>query len=63
LPPFPFTLFVLGAGALEVKPSTFFITLAVCRLVRFDTEALLAVLSMLRFVRATRSPQRRRASA
>jgi hypothetical protein len=85
---------VLAAGALEVKPSTFFITLGVCRLVRFGTEALLAliygrqllgwidsdifhdivagamvlavaltVLSMLRFVRATRSPQRRRASA
>jgi membrane protein YqaA with SNARE-associated domain len=93
-PPFPFTLFVLAAGALEVKPSTFFITLAVCRLVRFGTEALLAaiygrqllgwidsdifhdivagaivlavaltMLSMLRFVRATGSPHRRRASA
>jgi len=93
-PPFPFTLLVLAAGALEVKASTFFITLGVCRLVRFGSEALLAViygqellrrfdsemfhddvaiaivlavaltvLSMLRFVRATRSPHRRRASA
>ena len=93
-PPFPFTLFVLAAGALEVKASTFFVTLGVCRLVRFGSEALLAViygeqllgwfdsdifhdivavtivlavaltvLSMLRFVRATRSPHRRRASA
>jgi membrane protein YqaA with SNARE-associated domain len=93
-PPFPFTLFVLAAGALEVRASTFFITLGVCRLVRFGAEALLAViygpqllfwldsdifhdivagaivlavaltvLSMLRFVRATRSPRRRGASA
>jgi membrane protein YqaA with SNARE-associated domain len=43
-PPFPFTLFVLAAGALEVKASTFFITLALCRLVRFGAEALLAVI-------------------
>jgi membrane protein YqaA with SNARE-associated domain len=41
-PPFPFTLFVLAAGALEVKTSTFFVTLAVCRLARFGAEALLA---------------------
>jgi membrane protein YqaA with SNARE-associated domain len=42
-PPFPFTPFVLAAGALEVKRSTFFITLAVCRLIRFGAEAALAV--------------------
>jgi membrane protein YqaA with SNARE-associated domain len=42
-PPFPFTPFVLAAGALEVTRSTFFITLAVCRLVRFGAEAALAV--------------------
>jgi membrane protein YqaA with SNARE-associated domain len=42
-PPFPFTLFVLAAGALEVDPWTFFITLASCRLVRFGGETLLAV--------------------
>jgi membrane protein YqaA with SNARE-associated domain len=42
-PPFPFTLFVLAAGALEVNASTFFITLAVCRLARFGGEAILAV--------------------
>ena len=93
-PPFPFTPFVLAAGALDVKASTFFITLGVCRLLRFGAEALLGViygrqllvwldsdlfhnivaasivlaialtvLSMLRFIRATRSPHRRRASA
>ena len=41
-PPFPFTPFVLAAGALEVKASMFFITLAVCRLLRFGIEAALA---------------------
>ena len=41
-PPFPFTLFVLAAGALEVKPSIFFITLVLCRLLRFGAEAALA---------------------
>jgi membrane protein YqaA with SNARE-associated domain len=41
-PPFPFTPFVLAAGALEVKPSVFFGALAVCRLFRFGLEAALA---------------------
>jgi membrane protein YqaA with SNARE-associated domain len=41
-PPFPFTPFVLAAGALDVPSSTFFITLAVCRLARFGIEAALA---------------------
>jgi membrane protein YqaA with SNARE-associated domain len=41
-PPFPFTPFVLAAGALEVRPTTFFVTLAVCRLGRFGAEALFA---------------------
>jgi membrane protein YqaA with SNARE-associated domain len=42
-PPFPFTPFVLAAGALEVDPRTFFGTLAVCRVLRFGIEALLAI--------------------
>lgn len=42
-PPFPFTPFVLAAGALEVKTSTFFVTLGVCRVLRFGLEAALAV--------------------
>jgi membrane protein YqaA with SNARE-associated domain len=42
-PPFPFTPFVLVAGALDVKPSTFFVTLVVCRLLRFGAESALAV--------------------
>src|SRR5262245_20006680 len=41
-PPFPFTPFVLAAGALEVRASLFFITLAVCRIIRFGIEAALA---------------------
>jgi membrane protein YqaA with SNARE-associated domain len=41
-PPFPFTAFVLAAGALEVRTIVFFVTLAVCRLLRFGAEAALA---------------------
>src|SRR2546425_11391686 len=41
-PPFPFTPFVLAAGALEVKTSIFFVTLIVCRILRFGVEAALA---------------------
>jgi membrane protein YqaA with SNARE-associated domain len=42
-PPFPFTPFVLAAGALEVDTRLFFITLAVARAIRFGLEAALAV--------------------
>jgi membrane protein YqaA with SNARE-associated domain len=42
-PPFPFTAFVLAAGALEVRMSTFFVTLAACRILRFGAEAALAI--------------------
>ena len=42
-PPFPFTLFVLAAGALEVDAQTFFFTLVVCRIVRFGLESVLAI--------------------
>jgi membrane protein YqaA with SNARE-associated domain len=42
-PPFPFTPFVLAAGALEVRTSTFFVTLIVCRILRFGLESALAV--------------------
>jgi membrane protein YqaA with SNARE-associated domain len=42
-PPFPFTPFVMAAGALEVDAKLFFVTLAVCRTLRFGLEALLAV--------------------
>ena len=43
-PPFPFTVFVLAAGALEVDTATFFATLTLCRIVRFGAEAMLAVI-------------------
>ena len=43
-PPFPFTPFILAAGALTVDVMTFFMTLAVCRLIRFGIEALLAAI-------------------
>jgi membrane protein YqaA with SNARE-associated domain len=42
-PPFPFTPFVLAAGALEVSKPLFFITLVVSKIVRFGVEAALAV--------------------
>jgi membrane protein YqaA with SNARE-associated domain len=42
-PPFPFTPFILAAGALEVRARTFFVTLVVCRLLRFGLEAALAL--------------------
>jgi len=41
-PPFPFTACILAAGALEVSPSIFFMTLALTRLLRFGVEATLA---------------------
>ena len=42
-PPFPFSAFVLGAGAARVDPRRFFVTLAVVRLFRFGLEALLGL--------------------
>ena len=93
-PPFPFTPFILAAGALEVRSQTFFVTLTVCRILRFGLEAALAAvygrrivgwlnsdlfhdivsgcivlaialttLSIVRLVRSTRRPSRRRAAA
>ena len=50
-PPFPFTPFVLAAGALEVDATTFFVTLTLCRVLRFGGEALLAVLYGRRILR------------
>jgi membrane protein YqaA with SNARE-associated domain len=50
-PPFPFTIFVLAAGALEVKPTLFFVTLGICRVIRFGLEAWLAVIYGRRILR------------
>ena len=41
-PPFPFTAFLLAAGALEVERVIFFVMLLFCRLLRFGVEAVLA---------------------
>lgn len=54
-PPFPFTPFVLAAGALEVNRRTFFVTLTVCRLIRFGVEAALAAVYGRRIVRLLES--------
>jgi membrane protein YqaA with SNARE-associated domain len=43
-PPFPFSACVLAAGALDVERHTFFVTLAICRLLRFGIEAGLALI-------------------
>jgi len=40
-PPFPFTLFVIAAGALDVDRWKFFVTLAAVRLIRFGVESAL----------------------
>jgi membrane protein YqaA with SNARE-associated domain len=41
-PPFPFTPFILAAGALGADTATFLVTLTVCRVLRFSAEAALA---------------------
>lgn len=41
-PPFPFTAFILAAGALEVSAYRFFFWLFVTRLLRFGSEGILA---------------------
>jgi membrane protein YqaA with SNARE-associated domain len=41
-PPFPFTPFILAAGALKVSTYRFFITLFIARLFRFGAESVLA---------------------
>lgn len=42
-PPFPFSLFVLGAGAVKVDRRKFFVTLTCCRLLRFSVDAVLGL--------------------
>jgi membrane protein YqaA with SNARE-associated domain len=50
-PPFPFTPFVLAAGALNVRAATFFTTVTASRLLRFGIESWLATLYGRRIVR------------
>ena len=42
-PPFPFSAFVLAAGAAKTDRRAFFLTLAACRMLRFGVEALLGL--------------------
>jgi membrane protein YqaA with SNARE-associated domain len=49
-PPFPFTPFVLAAGALDVDARTFFVTLTACRVFRFGVEGALALVYGQRIV-------------
>jgi membrane protein YqaA with SNARE-associated domain len=54
-PPFPFSLFVLAAGAAGVDRKRFFVTLALCRLARFGGEAYLGMVygeQVLRWVQS-----------
>jgi len=66
-PPFPFTPFVLAAGALEVKTSIFFITLVDSDLfhdiVAFSIVAAggLTIVSIVKLIRSTRTSGRRSA--
>lgn len=50
-PPFPFTLVILAAGALELNPWTFFMALSGFKFLRFGGEALLAVFYGRRIMR------------
>lgn len=55
-PPFPFTAFVLGAGALEVKRTPFLLMLTAMRLVRFVAEGIAAVYFGRRVVKWLSTP-------
>ena len=55
-PPFPFTAFVLGAGAFEVSSWTFFAWLALARMVRFVCETALASYYGSQIIRWMKTP-------
>jgi membrane protein YqaA with SNARE-associated domain len=55
-PPFPFTAFVLGAGAFELAPWAFFGWLALARVVRFGCETALASYYGTRIVNWMKTP-------
>lgn len=55
-PPFPFTAFILTAGALEVSTIRFFVAMFCFRLARFGSEALLASIFGTRVIRIVESP-------
>jgi membrane protein YqaA with SNARE-associated domain len=55
-PPFPFSAFVLTAGALEMNALRFFVAMFCFRLLRFGSEALLASIFGTSVVRFIESP-------
>ena len=55
-PPFPFTAFILTAGALEVRVKRFFVAMFAFRVLRFGGESLLAVIFGTQVVRFIESP-------
>lgn len=55
-PPFPFTAFVLGAGALEVRQRPFLLTLTAMRFARFLAEGVAALFVGRRIVRWMETP-------
>jgi membrane protein YqaA with SNARE-associated domain len=55
-PPFPFTAFILAAGALQVSRYRFFAALFFVRLIRFGVEATLALLLGAEVIAIIQSP-------
>lgn len=55
-PPFPFTPFILGAGAFELNPWPFFGVLAGARVLRFGCETLLASYYGSQIIRWMKTP-------
>ena len=55
-PPFPFTVFVLGAGAFELRSSAFFLWLVLSRVVRFVCETALAAHYGSQIIRWMKTP-------
>jgi membrane protein YqaA with SNARE-associated domain len=55
-PPFPFTPFIIVAGALQYPLKRMLLIIAACRAVRFATEGLLAVVYGRRIIQMAQSP-------
>jgi membrane protein YqaA with SNARE-associated domain len=55
-PPFPFTAFVLTSGAIGAGAWTFFVSVAVARVLRFGTEGALAAIYGRQILRWMESP-------
>ena len=55
-PPFPFTPFIIVAGALQYPLKRMLLIIAACRAVRFATEGVLAVVYGRRIIRMAQSP-------